>query len=44
MMRKTRTEIVMNPMSTDGTNLHVDGSIDIDFFENDFFQLLTYPK
>jgi len=27
----------MSPMSTDGTNLHVDGSIDIDFFKHYFF-------
>jgi hypothetical protein len=27
----------MSPMSTDGINLHVDGSIDIAFFEDDFF-------
>ena len=25
----------MSPMSTDGMNLHVDTSIDIDFIEND---------
>ena len=27
----------MSPMSTDGINLCIDGSIDIDFSEDDFF-------
>lgn len=41
MMRKTRAEIVMSPMSTDGMNLHVDKSMYIDFKKTIFSALTT---